>query len=52
MKIKICRKESKESRLWLKHLLVYEVEILGDEKKNLMQETTELEKSLELFCED
>ena len=44
MKIKICRKESKESRLWLKHVLVYEVDILDTERKRLLQETMELEK--------
>jgi four helix bundle protein len=44
MRIKICRKESKESMLWLKHVLVYEVETLETERKILLQETTELEK--------
>jgi four helix bundle protein len=34
MRIKICRKESKESQLWLKHVLVYEVQEL-DMKERL-----------------
>jgi four helix bundle protein len=42
MRIKICRKESKESRLWLKHVLVYDIKELEDERTNLIQEVTEL----------
>lgn len=44
MRIKICRKESKEGQLWMKHVLVYEVETLDIERKNLLQEALELEK--------
>lgn len=44
MRIKICRKESKETQLWLKHILVYEVQKLDDERKALLQEVLELEK--------
>ena len=44
MRIKICRKESKESQLWLKHVLIYQVEILDTERKVLLQEASELEK--------
>lgn len=44
MRIKICRKESKECQLWLKHILIYEVEALETERKILLQEATELEK--------
>lgn len=32
MRIRICRKESKESRYWLKHMLTYESEKLEQEK--------------------
>jgi four helix bundle protein len=31
MRIRICRKESKESRYWLKHILTYENEMLEQE---------------------
>ena len=44
MRIKICRKESKESQLWLKHVMIYEIEILNTERKILLQEASELEK--------
>src|SRR3954454_3886227 len=43
MHIKICRKESKESRLWLKHVLIYDGRELEKEKLDLIQETIELE---------
>ena len=43
MHIKICRKESKESRLWLKHVLTYDDEQLEKERLGLIQETIELE---------
>ena len=43
MHIKICRKESKESRLWLKHVLTYDNEELEKERLALIQETIELE---------
>jgi four helix bundle protein len=42
MRIKICRKESKESRYWLK--LVSWDEGLENERGNLIQESTELMK--------
>ncbi|HVX25548.1 MAG TPA: four helix bundle protein [Parafilimonas sp.] len=44
MRIKICRKESKESQLWLKHVLVYDFEELDIERKALLREASELEK--------
>jgi len=44
MRIKICRKESKESQLWLKHILTYDNNVLEIERKNLLQEALELEK--------
>jgi four helix bundle protein len=43
MHIKICRKESKESRLWLKHVLTYDDEQLEKESLDLIKETIELE---------
>ena len=43
MHIKICRKESKESRLWLKHVLTYSSEELEKERLYLIQEAIELE---------
>jgi len=43
MHIKICRKESKESRLWLKHVLTYDDEQLEKERLGLIQEAIELE---------
>jgi four helix bundle protein len=52
MRIKICRKESKESQLWLKHVLIYEVETLDIERKALLQEASELEKIFEPFYEN
>jgi four helix bundle protein len=36
MHIKICRKESKESRLWLKHVLTYSDEQLEKERLDLI----------------
>jgi four helix bundle protein len=42
-RIKICRKESKESKLWLKHVLTYEVENLDAIRIKLIQEAFELE---------
>lgn len=43
-RIKICRKEIKESRLWLKLCEVGNVEGLKEEQKFLIQEATELTK--------
>lgn len=43
-RIKICRKESKESRLWLKHVLTYGEEDLEKERLELIQEVFELEQ--------
>lgn len=42
MRIRICRKESKESRYWLKHLLTYENESLEQEKLLLQKGAEEL----------
>jgi len=43
MRIRICRKESKESQLWLKHILTYEVEAFETSRLKLLQEAAELE---------
>jgi four helix bundle protein len=43
MRIRICRKESKESQLWLKHVLTYEDERLGESRIKLLKEAAELE---------
>ena len=43
MHIRICRKESKESRLWLKHVLTYGLEEHETMRLKLLQETIELE---------
>jgi four helix bundle protein len=43
MRIKISRKESKESRLWLKHVLTYNDEQGERERMELIQESVELE---------
>jgi four helix bundle protein len=42
MRIKICRKEAKESRYWLKLLDVGEDRIVIQERDKLYQESTEL----------
>ena len=42
-RIKVCRKESKESRLWLKHVLTYNSAELEKERSELVQEAFELE---------
>lgn len=42
MRIKISRKESKESRLWLKLVFTNNNELLEKERNRLMQEATEL----------
>jgi len=42
MRIKICRKEAKESRYWLK--LIGCLEEFEEERQNLVQESTELMK--------
>jgi len=42
-RIKVCRKESKESRLWLKHALTGGDVTLEQEKAQLIQEAFELE---------
>jgi four helix bundle protein len=42
-RIKVCRKESKETRLWLKHVLTYGDEELEMERLALIQEAFELE---------
>lgn len=43
-RIKVCRKEAKESRLWLKHVLTYEVSDHEKERLELVQEAFELEQ--------
>ncbi len=45
-RIKISKKESKESRYWLKHILTYEVKELEAERLLLLQESDELMKIL------
>ena len=42
MRIKICRKEAKESRYWLNLLDIEDDQELKKEEKNLEQEATEL----------
>jgi four helix bundle protein len=42
MRIRICRKESKETRLWLKHLLTYESKELEELRALLLNEATQL----------
>ena len=42
MRIRICRKESKESRYWLRHILTYENESFEQEKLLLQKEAEEL----------
>lgn len=42
-RIKVCRKESKESQIWLKHVLIYDDKVLEEERKILIQEAFELE---------
>jgi four helix bundle protein len=42
MRIKICRKEAKETRLWLKHLSTGDNVELEEERIKLVQESTEL----------
>ena len=43
-RIKICKKEAKESKLWLKHILIYERDDLEEERVLLLQEADELMK--------
>lgn len=42
MRLKICRKESKESRYWLLLIFVGDDDILEKERQELTQESTEL----------
>jgi len=42
MRIRICKKESKETRLWLKHLLTNENADLENERLVLLKESEEL----------
>jgi four helix bundle protein len=42
-RIRVCRKESKESQLWLRHVLTYGDKELDKEKVKLTQEAFELE---------
>jgi four helix bundle protein len=41
-RIKICRKESKETKYWLRLVIIGENKYLIDEKNKLVQEATEL----------
>lgn len=51
-RIKICRKEAKESRLWLKLLNIDESkELLLEKQKNLIQEALELVKIFNAILE-
>jgi len=43
MHIKICRKESKECKLWLKHVLTYGNDEYEIERSAIIQEATESE---------
>lgn len=43
-RIKICRKEAKESRLWLRLCELYKNETLEKEQQKLIMEATELTK--------
>src|SRR3989344_1842745 len=42
MRVKICRKEAKEARYWLKLIETNSDEVLKLERKNLIKEATEL----------
>ncbi len=42
MRIKISKKETKESRLWLKHIIIQD-EQLEETRRILIQETIELQ---------
>jgi four helix bundle protein len=42
MRIKICRKEAKESRYWLRLIETFEEEVLGSERQRLAGEAQEL----------
>jgi len=44
MRVKICRKESKESKLWLRLCQTFENESLTAEQADLIQEALELTK--------
>ncbi|MBZ4191686.1 four helix bundle protein [Niabella beijingensis] len=41
-KIRICKKESKETKLWMKHLLIYDQIELENERQALIRESDEL----------
>ena len=43
-RVKICRKEAKESRYWLKLIVVNDNTVLEQERRNLINESTELMK--------
>ncbi|MCC7526842.1 MAG: four helix bundle protein [Chitinophagaceae bacterium] len=43
-RIKVCRKESKESQLWLKHIITNGSEDLEKTKLSLLQESLKLER--------
>ena len=44
MRIKICRKEAKESELWFKLIEIGDSDILENERGNLIREAVELRK--------
>ncbi|MGE5107151.1 MAG: four helix bundle protein [Sphingobacteriales bacterium] len=46
MKIKISRRESKESIYWLKLVLIYDDTSLGNERIDLVNEGTQIQKIL------
>jgi len=48
-RIKVCRKESKESRLWLKHVLTYGDAALDQERALLIQEVLSWKIYLQQF---
>lgn len=43
-KIRICKKESKETKLWMKHLLIYDRTELERDRQALIRESEELMK--------
>lgn len=43
-RIKVCRKESKETKLWLNHVLVYEDLDLESDRQRLLREIFELQQ--------
>jgi len=52
MRIKICRKETKESRSWLQLFDADNITNLEKERNNLIKETTELMRIFGSIVED